>query len=318
MREIADSLIHFIGCGGVGMVGLAKIALEMGASVSGSDLRSNSNTRLLGKLGVAVSIGHEPPANDPSPPDLIVRSSAIANENPEFKYYVSRGAPSMRRGEFLAEIADMYETSVAVAGSHGKTSVTALLVHILKSAELSPGYMVGGQVAGWDAPASVGRDSTLFITESDESDGTQRYLSPDILLLINIEDDHSWSLGGVDRLFANFAELASKAHIVLAFDSETTRLVLKGNPRVRFLAFPGNSSNSLVGGEIRDFRKLNSAIAIEAAVLLGVARENALESVGSFPGVARRMTIHVNADDFLLVEDYAHHPTEVRSALSVI
>ena len=307
MVDLVGKKIRFIGCGGAGMVGLAKIAFELGAEVSGSDARPDSNTALLESLGISVDIGDT--VSNLGEYDLVVRSSAISDEHPEFASLADSGVPNMLRGEFLAEIAGLYDTVVAVAGSHGKTSVTAALTHILRSSDMAPGFMIGGKVRGWDAPASAGADRSLFVTESDESDGTQRFLSPDILLLTNVEDDHSWSAGGTERLFATFAELAAKARTVVASDSESTHSVLAGHPSVRYV------DTSL---EKRDFRAFNAALAARGAAALGLDEDAAFAIADSFPGVERRMSIRFDSPDLLLVEDYAHHPTEVRSALSVI
>jgi len=308
--------IHFIGCGGAGMVGLVQIFHELGYSVSGSDMVDSKNTDFLKSCGIKIFTGHSP-GNIPKDisPLLVVRSSAVSDDNSEYMEGVLRAELCVRRGEMLANIADLYKCSVAVAGTHGKTSVTALLVHILKSSGLNPGYMVGGKVLGWGSSASAG-DGSLFITESDESDGTQVHLKSNLLAITNIEGDHSWSVGGEDVLLANFAKIADNADHVIFNSSESTEALLLKH----------SSKRSLIP-ELRiyrdktdwgDFQKENANLAVESAVFLGVDRSVAECEVRKFRGVARRMSLHFQSDALTLIEDYAHHPTEVRAAIKAL
>ena len=316
IRKYRDGHIHFIGCGGVGMVGLVLIMHELGYSVSGSDMASSSNTDLLKGRGVQVFIGHSA-ENIPKDirPLLVVRSSAVNDSNPEYCEARKFSDYSLRRGEMLAQIAELYDFSVAITGTHGKTSVTALLVHILKSAGLNPGYMVGGKVKGWDASASAGNGS-LFVTESDESDGTQIHFKPSLLAVTNIEGDHSWTLGGEDVLMRNFAKIAGNSDTVIFNRSGSTEKLLNSHSDAAPVCFNVSDFDDMV--EWGEFQKENANLAVECAVRLGVSRDVAECEVRKFPGVERRMSRRFDNESTVLIEDYAHHPTEVRAALATI
>lgn len=309
--------IHFIGIGGAGMVGLALIMHGKGHSVSGSDMTESANTELLLKKKIPVTIGHSP-ENIPKLPSeelLVVRSSAISDDNPEFTTAVNGKYNCIKRGEMLAEIAGMYTKTIAVSGSHGKTSVTALLVHILKSSGLNPGYMIGGKVCDWESPAAAG-NGNIFITESDESDGTQVHLKSNILLITNIEDDHSWTVGGSDKLFANFAKIAENSEKLIFNSSESTEKLFAFHKNKKSLTFDNEFCADK--NDWGDFQKENAKLAVEGAVTLGIDRITAICEVRKFPGVDRRMTLRYQQKDFILIEDYAHHPTEVKAAISTL
>ncbi len=316
IEKYRDGHIHFIGCGGAGMVGLVQIMHELGYPISGSDMISSPNTEFLSAQGIDISIGHSAKnLPDNISPLLVVRSSAVSDSNPEFLRALQLADLTMLRGEMLAKIADLYTTIVAVAGTHGKTSVTALLVHILQSSGLNPGYMVGGKVNTWRQSASAG-EGTVFITESDESDGTQVYMNPSLLLITNIEGDHSWTLGGEDVLMQNFAKIANNASAVIYNRSDIPEELLRNHSNAVEIIVKKNIFRDKT--DWGEFQKENANIAVEAAVRLGVERIVAECEVRKFPGVLRRMTLHFQSNDALLIEDYAHHPTEVRVAICAL
>ena len=318
IEKYRDGHIHFIGCGGAGMVGLVLIMHELGYPLSGSDMVSSANSDFLISLGVDISIGHSaenlPKKNSPL---LVVRSSAIRDSNSEYLQALEVADLTLRRGEMLAKIADLYETTVAIAGTHGKTSVTALLVHILQSAGVNPGYMIGGKVNTWRQSASSG-DGALFITESDESDGTQVHMKPTLLLITNIEGDHSWTVGGEDILMQNFAKIAKNASSVIYNRSPSSAKLLKNHLNATEIILPVKDNLFMDRKDWGAFQKENANIAVEAAVKLGVERSIAECEVRKFPGVLRRMTTHFENSDIVLIEDYAHHPTEVRVAICAL
>jgi UDP-N-acetylmuramate--alanine ligase len=308
--------VHFIGCGGAGMVGLAIILRERGMAVSGSDLVESGNTRLLDRRGVGVTIGHRP-ENLPSPgPDLLlVRSSAVRDDNPEFAAGVAAGSPHRRRGELLAALAATCRRTVSVAGSHGKTSVSALLAHVLREVGRFPGYCIGGKVIGWESPAAAG-NGDLFICESDESDGTQVHLHSHLAVVVNLEDDHAWNFSNEAELYANFAAFARQATRLLHLDEPAASRLFADHPnRLPWLPTAADLAPfaDLPWGP---FQRHNAALVTAAAVQLGVLREEAVAAARSFPGVARRMTVHRESPGLVIVEDYAHHPTEVTAALA--
>lgn len=221
--------IHFIGIAGAGMSGLAVIMAQKGHAVTGSDLKPGKIYGMLANLGINVTEGHAEENIPATSQLLVVRSSAVNDDNCELRKAFEAGHECIYRGEMLARLASLYKTTVAVAGSHGKTSVSAMLAHVLKSCGMSPGYMIGGKVCGWERSSDVG-DGGIFATESDESDGTQILLHSEILLLTNIEDDHSWNVGGLDALIANFATLASQSQRILYTRNVFLEGFLKSHP----------------------------------------------------------------------------------------
>ena len=308
--------IHFIGIGGAGMAGLAGILHEKGYEVTGSDLRDNSAVRYLAGRGITVALGHDI-KNLPacSSELLVVRSSAVNDENIEFSEALKRGIKCVLRGEMLAAVASLYRCPVAVAGSHGKTTVTAMLVHILLENGLKPGYMIGGKVNRMEFSASAG-ESEIFITESDESDGTQIHLHPEILLITNIEDDHSWTLGGEEVLFRNFRTIADNSRYVIYGNTEAALSLLKDHDAAVCLDYnEKNEIEALLSGW-EPFQLENALLAVNGAIKLNISKENAVKALQSFPGVERRMTVRYRDNSTVLIEDYAHHPTEVKAVLS--
>jgi UDP-N-acetylmuramate--alanine ligase len=246
---------------------------------------------------------------------LLVRSSAVRNDNPEFAAGVAAGCPHLRRGELLATLATTSRRTVSVAGSHGKTSVTALLAHVLRESGLAPGFCIGGKVIGWDAPAAAG-NGDLFICESDESDGTQIHLHSHLAVVVNLEDDHAWNFANEAELYANFAAYARQSKQLLHLDEPAAGRLFADHPN-REPWLPGATDLApfadLPWGP---FQRHNAALVTAVAVRLGVPPEQAVAAARSFPGVARRMTVHRESPELVVVEDYAHHPTEVAAALA--
>ncbi|HCE43733.1 MAG TPA: hypothetical protein DET40_09300 [Lentisphaeria bacterium] len=308
---------HFIGCGGAGMVGLALIMHEKGFRVSGSDLKASLNTGVLQEKGIRVSIGHSPSNLPEDKNTFIVRSSAISESNPEFAAAIPRGLPHLRRGEFLAEIAKSYELVISVAGCHGKTSVTGLIAHILRKCGEKPGFMVGGKVTGWKYSGGAG-DGRIFVTESDESDGTQIHLSSNIAVVNNVEDDHSWSVGGEQILYDNFAKFAENSKKLIYAPSPLADKIFAFHKNKNSLDLKGLSAKFADMKEWGGFQKINAAVAVEAVAEAGIDRQEAGKHARTFPGIERRMSERYQKDDFHLIEDYAHHPTEVAASIAAL
>jgi UDP-N-acetylmuramate--alanine ligase len=312
------SKVHFIGIAGAGMAGLAGILHQKGYVVSGSDLIANAATQYLVNAGVSFSEGHDV-RNLPEDSSnmIVVRSSAVSNSNIEYREALNRGIKCVLRGEMLAALAQLYKQPVAIAGSHGKTTVTALLVHILHEAGLNPGYMIGGKVNDMVFSADAG-DSEIFITESDESDGTQVHLQPDILLVTNVEDDHSWTLGGKDVLMRNFAKIAENSRYVIYGSSNTTTALFKNHSNALCIDYTRKNKLREQFPCWGDFQLANALIALNGALKLGIPEDNIINALRTFPGVARRMSVRYNTDTVVILEDYAHHPTEVQAVLNTI
>ncbi|MEG1980135.1 MAG: Mur ligase domain-containing protein, partial [Victivallaceae bacterium] len=189
--------VHFIGVGGAGMAPLAHLVLGVGCIVSGSDALWSRKLDELQEAGATVFAGHEA-AHFPDTVDLVVISSAIEEVNPELALARQRGVKVLRRGEFLAVLCGSFSRCVAIGGSHGKTSVTAMLSYLLRQCNVDCGFMIGGGVNQF--PSFRLGNGDIFVTEVDESDGTISCTHPEFGVLNNAEDDHAWSLGGVEQL----------------------------------------------------------------------------------------------------------------------
>lgn len=317
MSDWNSKRIHFTGVGGVGMAGLAHICADLGCCVSGSDVADSAMLASLRQRGLAVRVGHDDVL--PGPPDRLVYSSAVPEDDPERQEAARRGIGSMRRGEFLGELARAFPQTVAVAGSHGKTSTTAMIAHICRQAGMAPGYLVGGLVNGWERAAGAGRGE-LLVAEVDESDGTQVFFHADIAVILNIDDDHCWSHGGVEALERCFVDFARKARRVVAWRSDSCVRLLGGLGHVEFvdepLVLPSPVPLALSGRHNR----VNGAMAVAVAVLLGVPVAQARAALLSYPGVQRRLSERYRRADggLVVLEDYAHHPAELRATLDAI
>ena len=314
-REIFADLkhIHFAGTGGAGTAPLAEIMLQLGYSVSGSDLCLNTKTDALKRHGALIFQGHSA-ENLPSETQLMVYSSAVAADNPELLQAKELNIPCLRRGDFLAKLSSLYPRTVAISGSHGKTTVTAMLVWILRQCQIPCTYLIGGKVNNFPDAASA--DSDIFITEVDESDGTNALFSPFIGLVCNLEDDHSWSVGGTDALMENFSRFGRQSQNLIYLRDENSAKLFKDHPKTCALS----PDNLLKFKDIKfnGFMKINAALACRAAQELGIDPDAAVQAVNNFPGVARRMTLHFASPELILIEDYAHHPTEVARALELL
>ena len=313
--------IHFIGCAGAGTQPLASIFLDLGFSCSGSDLVENERTGQLRKRGMTVHLGHNR-ANLPSEgrPLVVVHTSAAGEDNPELAEARRRGALILRRGEALARLGTLFPHTIAVAGSHGKTSVTALITHALKKLGRNPGYLIGGTVCGWPLSGSAG-NKELFVTEVDESDSTHALFHAGIAVVTNIEDDHSWSVGGEQALFESFRVFAARAE----------RLVCVPGPNPDRLFQPFREKTVSVPDDIDllrpwpsawgGFQRRNAVTAFTAVQTFCAGTASDAEIAGAiltFPGVERRMSIRFDNGDSRIVEDYAHHPTELKASLEAL
>ena len=305
--------IHFTGAGGVGMCGLAHIALDLGYEVTGSDMADSAMLETLRTRGVPLCVGHDPALVRDA--ELLVYSSAVPENDPERQEAKRLGIRQLRRGDYLSHLALHFPVRVAVSGSHGKTSTSAMLVHILKCCGLKPGYMVGGKVNGWERSAAAG-DGSIFVSETDESDGSQAGFPATLAVILNIDDDHCWSAGGTRGLERSFLELAFSARQVLAWRTPHTEALFGGWRRCTLLDTPLEGEMPLPGWHVR----IDAAMAVRAAVMLGVDEAQARRAIATFPGVARRMSVRYHSDDgqLILLEDYAHHPAELKATLDAL
>ena len=314
--------VHFIGCGGAGTQPLAMIFHELGYVCSGSDIIENNRTRLLKNAGISVAApGHRAenlPEQATSENSLVVYSSAAAPDNPELKEAERRGIKSVRRGEALALAAGNYPVTIAVGGSHGKTSVTSAIVHILTELGMEPGYLIGGNLCGNPVSGTAG-SKKIFVSEVDESDSTNALFHADLAVVTNVEDDHSWSVGGTDKLFESFRVFAEKSGKLLYVPGENPERLFKefDSKSFRLTAIPEAICTHPDWGA---FQRENAALAVNAVSIQfpEIKFTEILDAVLSFPGVDRRMTIRKQNENYTVIEDYAHHPTELRASLSAL
>ena len=318
--------IHCVGVAGVGTLPLAQIFLKNGFRVSGSDLLATPGTEALRAAGADIYQGHSAD-NLPSPEKelLLIHTSAATPENPELAAASARSnAVLLRRGNALAVLATLYRRVVSVSGSHGKTSVSGLLAYLFREAGLQPGYLVGGFLTGEDGRnGEAGQGNDLFVTEVDESDGTHTAMFSHIGIVTNVEDDHAWSVSGAEQLYANFQQYARQAETLIYVGSPRTDALFADHPNAQRLdpdLFTHQDELSLFDPDTLAgwgaWQKLNAITALAAAKAIGLDPVQAAAILSRFPGVERRMSLRFKNDDFTIMEDYAHHPTELRASLT--
>ena len=301
--------VHFIGIGGVGVAGLAHLAADLGMRVSGSDLTESAMLPSLRARGIPIAIGH---GQIPAGTELVVHSTAVPEQDVERQEARCLGIPQMRRGEFLNRvIAPHFPIRVAVAGSHGKSTTSAMLRQFFL--RFSPGYFVGARLLDSDRNAAVGA-GRILISEVDESDSSQDGFPATLAVVLNVEDDHAWSVGGEDALHESFRRLAEGAEVV-AWRTPVTQELF---PQATFVDVP------LECGLTGLHNRQNAAVALTAAQLAvaqgmpAISREECIAALESFPGIARRMSICRETPNLVVLEDYAHHPTELAALLEAL
>lgn len=333
--SLTRSKFHFIGVGGVGVSALAELLHNMGAQVSGSDQKESKLTQHLQNIGVKIHIGHR--AENLGDADVLVYSSAVMENNPEMVAAKEKHIPRIRRAEALAEIMRL-KRSIAVGGTHGKTTTTSLLATILIHAKKEPTIAVGGRLDIIKSTAKLGKGEWL-VAEADESDGSFNLLNPEISIITNIDDDHLDHYGTFKALKNAFYNFASRipfygTAIVWGDDPRTRELFRDFPKKIIFYGF--NPDNEFVvdksshGTELKHNGKvlgriasnipgehnlLNSAAAIIAANLAGVTWEQAFEALTKFTGVDRRFQFKGEKSGVLVYDDYGHHPTEIKATL---
>ena len=297
-RENSAARIHFIGCEGAGTKPLRRIFDELGFRTSGSDLTLNGHA--------AENLP------DASGDDLlVVFSSAVAPDNPELAEARRRGARGILRGEALGLAAALFPCVIAVSGSHGKTSVTAMTVHLLRETGHAPGFLIGGKLRDGGPSGSAG-GGKIFVCEADESDGTHTAIHSSLAVVTNVEDDHVWNFASPECLIRNFRQFAHQGKKLLA----PALPMFADHPAHVIIREPEEIEKDPRYDGFAHYAKTDMEIAIEAVTELGLlSRDDALRAGATFPGVGRRMEIHGADDSFLLYEDYAHHPTELAESL---
>ena len=329
--------VHFVGIGGAGMSAIAKVLVERGVTVSGSDLKRSRVATVLEAMGVRLFIGHD--AANLGDALLVVASAAIPETNVELTVARERAIPVIARGEALARVLQG-SRSIVVAGTHGKTSTTSMIVSALHHSGFDPTYLVGGGLNESGTNARAGRDD-LSVAESDESDGSFLLLNPHIAVITNIELDHVDHWGSLEELRAGFETFLRQTDeggaIVLPADDEGLRAAAAGRSSVTSFGEGGELVADEVtfdrGGSTFSLRtpsgsaevrlavpgphNVSNALAAAGACLAaGASLEQVAAGLGRYRGVERRFQRKGEARGVTIVDDYAHHPTEVRSTLA--
>ena len=330
--------IHLVGVAGSGMSGLAALLLELGHQVSGSDKASTVETDRLQRLGLRFHENHH--ADDASDADLIVFSSAITINNPILLSARDFAKPAVRRAEALAAIMRT-KRAILIAGMHGKTTTSAMTAHVLREAGLHPSHYVGAEIPILGSNAHWDPLGEYFVAEGDESDGTLRCFYPEHTLILNIEEEHLdfyVDLAAIEKVFARLIEQTTGMLFYSADDANTTRLCAQRKPAVSY-GFSENADYRCTDIELRDFASIfcvylrgqqlgeavlnvpgqhnvhNAIGVIALASELGIPFEKIAASLRKFEHARRRFEIKYASDRFLLVDDYAHHPSEIRATL---
>lgn len=336
--------IHFVGIGGIGMSGIAELLLNLGYKVSGSDLRESDITRHLTAVGAKVYIGHR--AAWIAGAEVVVISSAIRDDNPEVAAARQEKIPVIPRAEMLAELMRLKKYGIAVAGSHGKTSTTSLTGWLLAQADFDPTVVIGGLVNSMDSNAKLG-SGEFMVAEADESDGSFLHLAPVIEIVTNIDMEHLDFYHDIEEIKAVFMEFINKipfyGAVVLCLDNDniasllpqikkriiTYGLSAQADIHARDIVTKGlNSSFELCRGhEVLGTIDLplagthnvyNSLAAMAVAMELGVSFEMIRRALTDYSGVQRRLQIKGEAAGITVIDDYGHHPTEIRATLRAL
>ncbi|MGB9711552.1 MAG: UDP-N-acetylmuramate--L-alanine ligase [Dissulfurimicrobium sp.] len=333
--------IHFVGIGGIGMSGLARLLLGLGYDVSGSDLRETEITRSLVQMGGVVYKGHE--AKNVEGADVVVYSSAVKESNPEIRAAMAKGVPVIPRAEMLAEIMRLKKFGIAVAGAHGKTSTTSMVASVLNSGGLDPTVVIGGKVKSLGANACWGQGE-FVVAEADESDGSFLHLTPSIAVVTNIDMEHLDYYSCKDDILDAFTAFLGRVPFyglaILCNDDAMSRLILPrikkrvmtygigngaeleardisfGGMGVSYIAFWRGSRLGRIDMKVPGLHYLRNSLAAMAVGLeLEIPFECIKNGLNAYEGVGRRFEVLGDIDGITVVDDYAHHPTEIEATL---
>lgn len=330
--------VHFIGIGGIGMSALARLLLKEGKKVSGSDKQPGEITQELESLGAQIFIGHK--AENVANAGSLVISTAIVNENPELAAAKAKGLPIFHRSQMLACLASASK-AIAITGTHGKTTTTGMVSQVLIDGGLDPSVVVGGIFERIGSNARYGKGG-YFVAEADESDGTHTSFRSHIAVITNVEADHLENYpGGMEQIQEAMLKFAAQAEskVILCADDAGCKALLSRIHRPKltygridkspdanyqYESLPGFSMkiwhNKQLLGEVKlsvpgEHNKQNAMCAIAVGMELGMTFAAAKSAIEAFGGVCRRFQIKGDVDGTVVVDDYAHHPTEVVATL---
>ncbi|MBF0454046.1 MAG: UDP-N-acetylmuramate--L-alanine ligase [Magnetococcales bacterium] len=340
--------LHFVGIGGIGMSGIAEVLLNLGYQISGSDPVENTTVSRLKSLGATIFQGHD--AENIQGVDVVIRSSAIGPDNPEIVAAKQQRIPVARRAEMLAELMRI-KYGVAIAGTHGKTSTTSLVASILGEAGMDPTVVNGGIVKAFDSNARLGQGDFL-VTEADESDGSFLKLFPTIAVITNMDPEHMEHYGDFDAVKEAFRQFVERIPFyglaVLCLDHPEVAALIDQVPDKRIVSYGLESGADLKGVNIRredgrtlfdveqripgeaDYTSLgavallspgrhnisNALAAIAVALELEIKWAVIVSALEKHRGVRRRFDVLLESQDRTIIDDYAHHPTEIKATLS--
>lgn len=343
MTNTVIEKVHFIGIGGVGMSGIARVAHDQGMQVTGSDLKDSRYTKKLRDAGISVFIGHEAaniPGNDP---DVVVVSTAILENNPELIAAKERGLTIWHRAKMLAELGVGRKT-LAVAGTHGKTTSSSMLASTIDIMGEDPSFLIGGEVRAYATNARSGTGDH-YVVEADESDKSFTYLDPQAILVTNIETDHLDHYSGLDEIYGKFQEFIASLpeegvcivcgedealvritkqtqvkHYTYGFGPEFDISIRDYEPRGLGSEFTCTMPDGTqVRGSIKQnpgrHNVLNAAGVLGLIWAIGLPVEKAAQALAQFSGVRRRFDLVDEVADITIVDDYAHHPTEIEATI---
>jgi UDP-N-acetylmuramate--alanine ligase len=335
--------IHFVGIGGVGMSGLAMIMHSLGYEVSGCDMARSKYTELLEKRGIKVYYGHSPSHIESA--DIVVYSSAIPQDNPELVKARNLGIWVIPRAQMLSEVMNLYPKSIVVAGSHGKTTTTSMISEVLIKLEKDPTVIVGGIINNFKTHSLLGKREFL-VAEADESDGSFLCYNPYVEVITNIDKEHLdfyADFNAVKKAFINFIKRCSpEGKVILCGDDPGVKEILQeiSGP---FLLYGFSEENQLVGKIVEDsaypkvnvyylkdfigsfklsvpgkHNALNALATIGISLFLDLPISKVLNILENFKGVERRLEFKGIWKNSILLDDYAHHPTEIKATLSAV
>jgi UDP-N-acetylmuramate--alanine ligase len=331
----APMRIHVVGVGGAGMSGLARVLVGLGHTVSGSDLVSSQVSASLARVGVAVAAGHD--ASNVGDVDLVTHSPAVRADNVELRVAAARGIRIATRAEVLGALSTQKAT-LAIAGTHGKTTTSSMLALVLSGAGRAPSWLVGADVAGLGANARLD-DGAELVMEADESYGTFAELQPALVAVTNVEADHLDYYGSLDALRLAFRDLMERSSVRLVHaddpiaselgrelgahrvgsssddDFVVSDVTLERASATFRLRHPEGALEVRVGAPGRH-NVANASVAAAVAILRGVPDDVVVESLGRFAGVPRRFEFRGEFHGASVVDDYAHLPSEVRAAIA--
>ena len=346
MNEISKALkavktIHFIGIGGSGMCPLAEILHSKGYTLQGSDNNESSIVDRIRKMGIKVMMGQR--AENIEGAEMVVYSAAISKENPELKAALESGIPTFQRAELLGEVSRQFTNCIGVCGTHGKTTVTSLTVQTMLEAGLDPSAVIGGKLPLTNSYGRVGKTETI-VMESCEYQDTFLKMSPDVAVILNIDEDHLEYFKTMDNLilsFTKFAESATKA-VIYNGDDENTLKAIKDIKGKEMISFGFDKKNDYYAENIEEYKGaftkfdimykgeklgsvelsipgihnvLNALAAIASSIYSGAEFKDCIKGLQEFKGAGRRFEDLGTYNGIDFVDDYAHHPAELKVTL---